>query len=110
MQAVAYEWKVEELVCLPQSNFVLQARWRCNASSDVGYSASSYGAVAFPVPENMPKKMTPYEALTEQQVLKWVWSFGVPKDETELALARDIEQQAIPPAVSQPLPWATSTN
>ena len=105
-----YEWKIEELVCLPQNNFVLQALWRCNASSDVGYSASSYGVVAFPVPDKMPKTMTPYEDLTEQQVLKWVWSFGVPKDETELALARDIERQANPPAVSQPLPWAASTN
>lgn len=111
---IKYNWKITEMSCAPQvggiTNFVVSAFWSCVASSDVGYSANSYGSVTFNVPEKLPRKVTAYEDLTEAQVLKWIWSAGVDREATELALARDIERQANPPVVSQPLPWAAPTN
>ena len=78
------------------------AHWRCTAS-DGDYSASSYGTAGFaPAPES--EDFTPYEDLTEADVLAWVWG-SVDKDEMEANLAQQIADQKAP-ATQSGLPWA----
>jgi hypothetical protein len=49
---------------------------------------------------------TPYDQLTKEQVLGWIWANGVDKDATEAAVAQQIENQINPPIVSPALPWS----
>ena len=47
---------------------------------------------------------TPYDQLTQETVLGWVWANGVDKTATEAALAAQIEAQKNP-VTAQGLPW-----
>jgi hypothetical protein len=92
---------------------VVRADWRCNAAQtegtgddEVTYSSSSYGTCGF-TPDPTAPDFTPYDQLTEQQVLGWVWASGVDKDETEAALQANIESQKNP-VTAHGVPWAQS--
>jgi hypothetical protein len=50
-------------------------------------------------------EFTPYEDLTQEEVLTWIWANGVDKDATEEAVEQQIENQINPPVVTPPLPW-----
>jgi hypothetical protein len=52
-------------------------------------------------------EFTPYNQLTKDQVLGWIWANGVDKDATEAAVEGQIENQKNPPIVSPKLPWVT---
>ena len=47
----------------------------------------------------------PYEDLTQEQVLAWVWASGVDKDAVEAAVQAIIDEQKAP-KIKQGLPWA----
>ena len=82
------------------------AHWRCTAS-DGDFSASSYGTAGFSQdPE--AESFVPYEALTEDMVLGWVWADGVDKDATEAALAANIEAQKNPTSAAG-VPWVVAS-
>jgi hypothetical protein len=49
---------------------------------------------------------TPYDQLTQEQVLGWIWDNGVDKDATEAAVQQQLDNQINPPVVTPPLPWA----
>jgi hypothetical protein len=48
---------------------------------------------------------TPYESLTEQEVLDWIWNNGVDKTAIENGIDQSIENQINPPYDHLPLPW-----
>lgn len=102
-------WKIEFMKCVPQvgavENWVVECGWRCIATQD-NHSADAYGTCSFAVPDAPPSDAAPFEALTEQQVLGWVWSSGVDKDQIEASLAKQLDAIINPPAVVQPLPWS----
>jgi hypothetical protein len=50
---------------------------------------------------------TPYNNLTEEQVLSWIWASGVDKDATENIVKLRIDAQITPPVTTPPLPWKT---
>lgn len=99
-------WIIERLDCIPQTaegaDFVVTAYWRCNGA-DGDYTGTAYGSCGFAVEQG--PSFTPYDDLTEAQVLGWVWANGVDKDATEAAVAQQIANQKNPPIVSPPLPW-----
>lgn len=73
---------------------------------DDAYSASMYGSVSFkPNPES--SDFTPYEDLTEQQVVVWVKeALGREQlEEMQAVLQANIDQQKAP-KVADGLPWA----
>jgi len=92
--------------CYPQesgnADVVFNVHWSCSGS-DGKYSGGAYGTCAVPGPGS---PFTPYNQLTQDQVLGWIWANGVDKDATEAAVEQQIQNQINPPVVSPPLPWA----
>jgi hypothetical protein len=88
---------------------VITAGWRCNGAETANatnYTASVYGTASFPAPEGT---FTPYDQLTQEQVLGWCWSNGVNKDATEASIQSQIDSQINPTVIQPPLPWVTPT-
>ena len=98
-------WIIERLLVKPTegsyTDVVITADWRCNGSQD-SYSGTCYGSCSFAPPTG---SFTPYDQLTEQQVLDWCYANGVDKTAIEANVTAQIEAQINPPVVVLPLPW-----
>ena len=98
-------WIIERLLVKPTegsyTDFVITADWRCNGSQE-SYSGTCYGSCSFAPPT---EGFTPYDQLTEQQVLNWCYANGVDKTAIEANVTAQIEAQINPPVVVLPLPW-----
>jgi hypothetical protein len=98
-------WLIERLSVKPTegtlTDVVITADWRCNGSQET-YSGTCYGSCSFQPPTG---SFTPYEDLTEQQVLDWCFANGVDKTAIEANVTLQIENQINPPVVVLPLPW-----
>jgi hypothetical protein len=92
-------WTISQLDRKTSDNFVITAHWRATAV-DGDYSASVYSTCSWADGE----VTIPYEDLTEQDVLDWVW-VSVDKDATEQALADQIEMQKHP-VTATGMPWS----
>jgi len=92
-------WTISQLDYKTSDKFVTTAHWRAT-SVDGDYSASVYSTCSWADGE----VTIPYEDLTEQDVLDWVW-VSVDKDATEQALADQIELQKHPVTASG-MPWS----
>jgi len=79
-------WNIAQLDRKTTDGFVTTAHWTVSAT-DGDFYASSYGTCGFD-----GELTTPYESLTKEQVLEWVWQ-TVDKDATEASLASQIEAQ-----------------
>jgi len=105
--ATVITWNISQLDCVPQTpegaDYVVTAHWSCNGVDGV-YSGRVYSTTSFAVVQGT--SFTPYEDLTQNQVLGWCWANGVDKDATEAAVEQQIQNQINPPIVSPPLPWA----
>lgn len=86
---------------------VLSAGWRCTGT-DGTYTASNYGSASFPQPAT-GGQFTPFDQLTENQVLGWCFSNGVDQTATEASIRTQLDNLQNPPVVQPQLPWATST-
>jgi hypothetical protein len=106
-------WIIERLLVRKvegtYSDVVITADWRCNGTETIGtgddaktYSGTCYGSASFAPPSG---SFTPYEDLTEQQVLGWCYANGVDQKAIEANVTAQIENQINPPVVSPPLPW-----
>jgi hypothetical protein len=95
--------------CTPSSgqytDIVINVGWICDGveqSSSSYFYGNAVGSSSFPMPEG---SFTPYDQLTQEQVLGWCWANGVNKTATETAINSNINLQ-INPLVTQPtLPW-----
>ena len=99
-------WIIERLLVKPTegslTDVVITADWRCNGSQDQ-YSGTCYGSCSFAPPTG---EFTPYEDLTQDQVLGWCYSNGVDQAAIEANVTLQIENQINPPIIAPPLPWA----
>jgi hypothetical protein len=99
-------WIIERLLVKPTegslTDVVITADWRCNGSQDQ-YSGTCYGSTSFAPPSG---SFTPYEDLTEAQVLNWCFANGVDKTSIEANVTQQINDQINPPIIAPPLPWA----
>ena len=98
-------WTISQLDCKPQedgkTDVVVTAHYQCTGTQ-ADYSAQVYGTASFTLGTGT---FTPYDQLTQDQVLGWCWANGVDKDATEANVAAQIEAQINPPIVTPPLPW-----
>ena len=96
------KWSIPTLERHTADGFVYTAHWVCRAT-DGDFSASSYGTAGF---QQDPEAgdLIPYEDLTEDMVLGWVWADGVDKDATEAALQANIDAQKNP-TTADGVPW-----
>jgi len=98
-------WIIERLLVKPTegslTDVVITADWRCNGTQDQ-YSGTCYGSCSFQPPSG---EFTPYEDLTEQQVLDWCFANGVDQAAIEANVTQQINDQINPPVIAPPLPW-----
>jgi hypothetical protein len=99
-------WIIERLLVKPiegtYSDVVITADWRCNGTQE-NYSGTCYGSASFAAPSG--SGFTPYEDLTEAQVLDWCYANGVDQKAIEANVTAQIENQINPPVIAPPLPW-----
>ena len=86
------------------SEVVLTAGWICTGSEST-FTASAYGTCSFPLPQT-GGQFTPYNQLTQAEVLGWCWANGVNQQATEAAVQTQLNDQINPPIIQPPLPWA----
>jgi hypothetical protein len=92
-----FNWTITQLDRKTEDGFVTTAHWTVTAT-DGDFSASAYGSVGF-----SGELTTPYDDLTEEQVLGWVWE-QIDKAEIESNLAAQIEAQKNPVSATG-VPW-----
>jgi hypothetical protein len=90
-------WNIVQLDRKTADNYVTTAHWTCTAT-DGDFSANAYGTVGF-----SGDLVTPYENLTQEQVLGWVWE-QIDKAEIEDNLTKQIEAQKNPVSETG-VPW-----
>jgi hypothetical protein len=99
------KWIIESLLVRKVegslTDVVITADWRCNGTQDQ-YSGTCYGSCSFQPPSG---SFTPYEDLTQEQVLGWCYSNGVDQAAIEANVTQQINDQINPPVVTLPLPW-----
>ena len=106
-------WLIERLLVKPlegsNPDVVITADWRCNGTETTGsgdteqtYSGTCYGSCSFQPPSG---SFTPYEDLTQDQVLGWCYENGVDKTAIEANVSLQIQNQINPPVLTLPLPW-----
>jgi len=102
---ISINWIIKQLLVKKTeaslSDAVVTATWSCRGS-DGAFSAALTGCVSFAPPSG---DFTPYDQLTEAQVLGWCWDNGVDKASVEASVEKEIVDQANAPVVSLPLPW-----
>jgi hypothetical protein len=102
---ITLSWIIERLLVKPTegtlTDVVITADWRCNGSQE-SFSGTCYGSTSFAPPTG---SFTPYEDLTEAQVLSWCFANGVDQAAIEANVTLQIENQINPPIIAPPLPW-----
>jgi hypothetical protein len=102
---ITINWIIERLLVKPTegtlTDVVITADWRCNGTQDQ-YSGTCYGSASFAPPT---ENFTPYEDLTQDQVLGWCYSNGVDQKAIEANVTLQIADQINPPVIAPPLPW-----
>ena len=102
-----FTWTVTAMDCYPveqgNADVVFNVHWTCSGVQDT-YSGSVYSTCSVPAPTG--EQFTPYDQLTQDQVLGWIWANGVDKDVTEEAVQSKINNLINPPVVTPPLPWS----
>jgi len=105
MNTISILWIIERLLVKPTegtlTDVVVTADWRCNGSQDQ-YSGTCYGSCSFAPPT---ENFTPYDQLTQDQVLGWCYANGVDQSAIEANVSLQIENQINPPIIAPPLPW-----
>ena len=99
--AITYTWTIPTTERNLSDGGVTVAHWRCSAA-DGDYSASSYGTCGF-TPDASAGGFISYDSLTEANVLGCVQG-SVSKDDTEAALAAQIEADKTP-TTGAGVPW-----
>jgi hypothetical protein len=87
------QWSIAQLERTTATGGVTIAHWRATAT-DGDYSASSYGTCSF-TPDADSEGFVAFEALTEADVLEWVYE-ALDKDAVEASIATQIEAQKAP--------------
>lgn len=90
-------WKINQLDRKTADGFVTTAHWICSGV-DGDFSGSVYASCGFDGELSIP-----YEQLTKETVLSWVWE-KVDKKATEAAVLAQIEAQKHPVTASG-TPW-----
>lgn len=105
-----FTWAVVQMSSYPtyesQTDVVFQVNWSCTANevvNGVTYTASANNVANVAYTAGTP--FTPYNQLTQDQVLSWVYASGVDKVGYEAGLQQQIDNQINPPVVTLPLPW-----
>ena len=107
-------WRVGVMECYPtydqNTDVVFTVHWDCLGSQTVSgstYNGRVYGATG--VTFHSGSDFTPYEDLTQPQVLGWVWDAmgSGSKENYENSVQTQINNLINPTVVTPPLPWSS---
>ena len=107
-------WRVGVMECYPtydqNIDVVFTVHWDCLGEETVSgstYNGRVYGATG--VTFHSGSDFTPYEDLTQPQVLGWVWDAmgSGSKENYENSVQTQINNLINPPIVTPPLPWSS---
>ena len=104
MSQVTLTWSVQNMTRVLDDGFVINVAWACTASAE-GVGAFYGGTTTY---ENNPDQpgFIPYDQLTEEIVLGWVYEgLGDQKAEIEATLTAKVKKQ-LNPVTANGLPWA----
>lgn len=107
--AITNTWAVNQMDCYPEydgeTDVVFTVHWTLTGVDDL-YSGMVYGTCGVTLDAGAP--FTPYDQLTEAQVIGWVKdALGLESVASlEANVAQQIEDQINPPVVTPPLPWS----
>jgi len=87
-----YLWTIQQMDRLTADGFVVTVHYNVSAT-DGTYNASTYGTVGYT--EQPGETYTPYDQLTEAQVVGWVQA-SLGKDTVEASLQGQIDAQINP--------------
>jgi hypothetical protein len=97
-------WTIQNMTRTTDTGFVINVAWACTAQQDSA-SASHGGTTTYLNNPDEPG-FIPYDQLTEEIVLGWVYeSLGDQKAEIEAGLTAKVEKQ-LNPTTANGLPWA----
>jgi hypothetical protein len=106
---VTYDWIIKNMNTKLSDdglvNVVVSVNWEIIGKTTVNdkeYVSAYSGTVGMALPG---EQFTPYQDLTQEQVLNWVWSRGINKAEAEAYIAGQLQQQINPPVIVLPNPW-----
>ena len=95
-----FDWQILNLDRRTSDGFIQVAHWQCTGT-DGDITSSVYSTVSFE--DGTPS--IPYDQVTEQTVLDWIWANGVDKNATEASIVERIESLKNPVQASG-LPWS----
>lgn len=100
--ATEFTWTISDLERDPETGAIHTAHWRVTGV-DGEYTGGSYGSANIPpAPEGVP--FTPFDDVTEDDVLSWCFASGLDKATVEANLTAQIDEQKSPKA-AKGLPW-----
>jgi len=111
--AITYTWSINSLECYPtyeaQTDVVFNVSWSLRGKDENGVGSSRGGRTEVTYEAGDP--FTPYNELTEEQVLGWVQPTISADEQAEMeaGIAGDIQwqidQSSANAPISPPLPW-----
>ena len=105
---IQYIWGITKIKAYPtvedKTNVICTVEWKLTITNGE-YNKQILGTISIPVVHLEP--FTPYDQLTEEQVLGWVHKVMGPeqKSQLEAGILVQLEQMINPPVVTVPLPW-----
>jgi len=97
-------WSITSMVVIPQvdqyAEFAWQVGWQCSATDGTNTQSIDSSVVFYPSQQGQP--YTPYDQLTEAQVIAWVQQALGPE---KTAQTESVVTSALT-ATPAPLPWA----
>lgn len=108
--ALTYTWAITELALTTVGSlqdYVVQSRWTCTGTDENGLTGTFSGATPF-TPDPSQPDYTPYDQLTEAQVLGWIQAVVVGGywDHVNGVIAEQIAKKKDPVTQTSTFPWS----
>lgn len=95
------------------SGVIIQTRWSCTGTDENGHTGTFHGATPFDINAVDPTNFTPFDELTEQQVLSWIQGvvIGTYWEHVEQQIAKQVlaSKAVISEVTQNELPWAPAS-
>lgn len=107
---ITYTWAITELALTTVGSlqdYVVQSRWTCTGTDENGLTGTFSGATPF-TPDPSQPDYTPYDQLTEAQVLGWIQAVVVGGywDHVNGVIAEQIAKKKDPVTQTSTFPWS----
>lgn len=92
--SIEYVWRVDGVSKDPSTGAVEMVHWCCHGNKDGQHNSVEFGATSH-TPDPSSENFTPFDDLTKDQVLSWVYGL-IGKDDIEAVIAKKLENMETP--------------